>query len=167
LWSAVPDRRRTAAVESDLPLCTLLSRVLLVIAMEFERESELSLAICANVLRVLTEEGVRLRDIPQSSGVSKESIAMAMGILQKKNFVAIDKVVRLTSQGATALDAYRKRLALIEAEYNSIDVEAFTTELLLDGISPYPDNWRAGVRKPSVLPHYPMVLHRGGYPDGS
>ena len=22
-------------------------------------------------------------------------------------------------------------------------------------------------RPPRVLPHYPMVLHRGGYPDGS
>ena len=26
---------------------------------------------------------------------------------------------------------------------------------------------RARVRAPSTLPHYPMVLHRGGYPDGS
>ena len=25
----------------------------------------------------------------------------------------------------------------------------------------------ATVRKPDTLPHYPMVLHRGGYPDGS
>jgi hypothetical protein len=23
------------------------------------------------------------------------------------------------------------------------------------------------VRRPDVLPHFPMVLHRGGYPDGS
>jgi len=27
--------------------------------------------------------------------------------------------------------------------------------------------WRAKFRRPEVLPHYPMVLHRGGYPDGS
>ena len=32
---------------------------------------------------------------------------------------------------------------------------------------PYPDNWRASVRRPATLPHFPMVLHRGGYPDGS
>jgi len=26
----------------------------------------------------------------------------------------------------------------------------------------------AGIEDPvEVLPHYPMVLHRGGYPDGS
>ena len=38
---------------------------------------------------------------------------------------------------------------------------------LFAGLEPYPDNWRAAVRRPATLPHYPMVLHRGGYPDGS
>ncbi len=49
---------------------------------------------------------------------------------------------------------------------------------LSEGLHPYPDGWRA--RKKYVeqtnaviddptgrLPHYPMVLHRGGWPDGS
>ena len=30
-----------------------------------------------------------------------------------------------------------------------------------------PLSWRAAVRRPATLPHYPMVLYRGGYPDGS
>jgi hypothetical protein len=38
---------------------------------------------------------------------------------------------------------------------------------LFEGLEPYPDNWRAAVRRPAILPHYPTVLHRGGYPDGS
>ena len=38
---------------------------------------------------------------------------------------------------------------------------------LFGGLEPYPDNWRAVARRPDVLPHFPMVLHRGGYPDGS
>jgi hypothetical protein len=38
---------------------------------------------------------------------------------------------------------------------------------LLAGLEPYPDNRRAAVPAPVTLPHYPMVLHRGGYPDGS
>jgi hypothetical protein len=40
-------------------------------------------------------------------------------------------------------------------------------EGLMRGLEPYPDNWRADVRPPRTLPHYPMVLHRGGFPDGS
>ena len=39
--------------------------------------------------------------------------------------------------------------------------------VLFGGLEPYPDNWRASVRRPATLPHFPMVLHRGGYPDGS
>jgi hypothetical protein len=38
---------------------------------------------------------------------------------------------------------------------------------LFRGLEPYPDNWRASVRPPTTLPYYPVVLHRGGYPDGS
>jgi hypothetical protein len=38
---------------------------------------------------------------------------------------------------------------------------------LFRALEPYPDNWRAQVRPPATLPYYPMVLHRGGYPDGS
>ncbi|MGH3415586.1 MAG: hypothetical protein ACRDVE_06865 [Actinocrinis sp.] len=38
---------------------------------------------------------------------------------------------------------------------------------LWEGVAPYPDGWRASVRAPTTLPHFPMVLHRGGYPDGS
>jgi hypothetical protein len=29
------------------------------------------------------------------------------------------------------------------------------------------DGWRARTRQPGRLPWFPMVLHRGGYPDGS
>ena len=38
---------------------------------------------------------------------------------------------------------------------------------LAPGLVPYDDNWRATTRRPDTLPHHPMVLHRGGYPDGS
>jgi hypothetical protein len=38
---------------------------------------------------------------------------------------------------------------------------------LADGLEPPPGGWRAPLRRPVTLPHYPMVLHRGGFPDGS
>ena len=38
---------------------------------------------------------------------------------------------------------------------------------LFGGLEPYPEGWRARVRPPGILPYFPMVLHQGGYPDGS
>ena len=184
-----------------LPLSTLLSRVLLAFAVEFERDSDLSLAICANVLRVLDEKGVRTRDLPTLSGVSKESISMAMGILQKMEVTLVEtdggsrtKMAYITPKGKKAQAAYRERLADIENNWRTrfsadaidelreslehlvvgsstgqslAEAPTLASSPLLQGLQPYPDNWRARVPKPVTLPHFPMVLHRGGYPDGS
>ena len=38
---------------------------------------------------------------------------------------------------------------------------------LSKGLGPPPGGWRAAVRAKATLPQYPMVLHRGGFPDGS
>ncbi|HTF42562.1 MAG TPA: hypothetical protein VK641_01620 [Terriglobales bacterium] len=38
---------------------------------------------------------------------------------------------------------------------------------LFRALEPYSDGWRASVPRRESLPHYPMVLHRGGFPDGS
>jgi hypothetical protein len=38
---------------------------------------------------------------------------------------------------------------------------------LLRSFDHHPDGWRASLAKPQGLPHYPMILHRGGFPDGS
>jgi DNA-binding MarR family transcriptional regulator len=199
LFSRAPDQERRArtgrkkdSIGSALPLSALLSRVLLAFAIEFERESDLSLAISANILRVLDEKGVRVRDLPLLTGVSKEAISMAMGILKKKRVAVVDadptagrtKLVRLTSKGRQVQDAYRQLLGIIEgrwlARFGKDDMRNLRESLerlvgeptaalspMFRGLEPYPEGWRASVRKPDTLPHYPMVLHRGGYPDGS
>jgi DNA-binding MarR family transcriptional regulator len=172
----------------DLP--ALLSKVLLAFTIEFERESEVSLAISANVMRLLGEEGVPMRDLPRLSGVSKEAIAMALGFLEKRRYVAVEpdpaasrtKVVRLAPKGRKARDAYLHLLAVIEERWQARFGEDAIRKLrdslerlagdptaspLFRGLEPHPGGWRASVRKPGTLPHYPMVLHRGGYPDGS
>jgi hypothetical protein len=38
---------------------------------------------------------------------------------------------------------------------------------LRTGLQPYTDGWRAKTDFPLALPYFPMVLHRGGYPDGA
>ena len=195
-----PETKRDEDVRR-LPLSMLLSRVLLAFAIEFEHDSDLSLAICANVLRVLDEKGVRARDLPSLSGISKEAIAMAAGILQKMGLAIVEtdrgaraKMVYVTPKGKKARAAYRERLAVIETSwrtrFGAYGVDELRRSLehlalgsstderpvsgleaarspLFDGLEPYPDNWRAKVSMRTTLPHFPMVLHRGGYPDGS
>jgi len=196
LFSRGPDREREAPAGRQngirLPLSALLSRVLLAFAIEFERESELSLAISANVVRILDEKGVRVRDLPLLTGVSKEAIAMAMGVLQKRRVAVVEpdptgsraKIARLTPKGREAQDGYRRLSGMIEqrwqVRFGKDTIRALRDSLerlageptaqqspLFRGLEPYPDGWRASVRKPNTLPHYPMVLHRGGFPDGS
>jgi len=100
--------RPPAGGESSADVSVLLSQVLLAFTLDFERESAVSLAVAANALRVLTGEGVRIRDLP-----------------------------RPYPGGWRARNPYLRQ----------------TTAVLDD-----PDG---------ALPHYPMVLHRGGWPDGS
>jgi DNA-binding MarR family transcriptional regulator len=191
-----PERRAPAAGEDNvgasLPLSALLSRALLAFALEFEHESDLSLAICANVLRILDAKGVRIRDLPLLSGVSKESISMAMGVLQKKRIALVEpelpdsrvKVARLTPTGKQAQTAYRQLVKAIEERWHKRYGKHTTRNLresleqlvgeptaqlspLFRGLEPYPEGWRSSVRRPERLPHFLMVLHRGGFPDGS
>ena len=184
--------RTDRADPAGLPLPALLSRVLLSFALEYEHESALSLAVSANLLRVLTENGTRLRDLPFLTGISKEAVSWAMGIGVRDGLVAEEpdrsasrgKVARLTPRGIDAQRRYAEFLGTIEQRWQdrftagTIGALRATLEALaigpegappplFAGLEPYPGNWRASVRRPAILPYYPMVLHRGGYPDGS
>ena len=291
-----------------MPLSALLSRVLVAFAVEFEREAATSLAISANVLRVLGEDWTPVRDLPVLAGVSKEAVSMATGFLARHGRAETGPVpapgrgqrIRLTPSGRQARDRYGPLTAAIEDRWRARWGEALIGDLrtrlerlagpaaagpdvsrpgspivpgdlshpdsagdssgapsvpgsrsdpgsagspsnlgspdargshgspglrdmpgelgnpggagasvisgssrssrssdarggfgvpgdrgapgapgaagalgapggppLMQGLEPYPDGWRAKVRRPGVLPHYPMVLHRGGYPDGS
>ena len=180
-----PDRVAPEA----LPLSALLARVLLSFAVEYEREAGLSLAIAANVLRVLGAERTRLRDLPALTGTSKEAVRWALGILTRSGLAAEEpdpaasrgKVARLTPRGLDAQRVYPELAGAIERRWHERFTHGETGELracleplvagdpppLFAGLEPHPDNWRASVRPTVTLPHFPMVLHRGGYPDGS
>jgi hypothetical protein len=184
----LPPRPDGTAPEA-LPLSALLSRVLLAFALEYEREARLSLAVAANVLRVLRAEGTRLRDLPALTGTSTESVRWALGILTRGHLAAEEpdpaasrgKVARLTPRGLDAQHLYHELTGTIERRWDDRFTPGVTGALrasleplalgqppvLSGGLQPYPDNWRASVRRPATLPHFPIVLHRGGYPDGS
>ena len=188
---------------ANLDLSVLLAQTLLAVTVEYESESSLSLAISADVVRVLDERGVRVRDLPRLSGVSKEAISMALGFLAKRGCVTVapdpdeprTKRARLEPKGTKALEAYNSLVALIEERWKvrcgvnsylalSQSLQSFIdrtngdSPLLSEGLKPYPTGWRASqpyltqtnaiLTSPAdALPHYPMVLHRGGWPDGS
>lgn len=117
---------------------------------------------------------------------------MALGVRQKRGIVVVEqdqassrtKVARLTPKGREAQNAYHQLLGAIEVRwqerFGKHNVRSLRDPLerlvgaptaqdspLFRGLEPYPDGWRASVRKPTTLPHFPMVLHRGGFPDGS
>jgi DNA-binding MarR family transcriptional regulator len=196
------DRPPAVGTGSPADLSVLLSRVLLAFTLDFERESAISLPVGANLLRVLTERGVRVRDLPDLTGVSKEALSMAAGVLVRAscavtgpNPAGRGQLVRLTAKGRLAQDDHIRLLDAAERRWRSRfgpgNVGALRRSLrsvtgqrddgqlrLAQGLGPYPDGWRA--RRPYLrhtnallsdpgraLPRYPMVLHRGGWPDGS
>jgi DNA-binding MarR family transcriptional regulator len=192
--------RDDAASDSTLP--ALLSKVLLAFALDFERDSDLSLGIytsggtsrleiSANILRVVGQQGVRVADIPALTGVAKMAIDNWLDSLEQHRYLVVGpdpagsrfKVARLTAKGLEAREAYFRWTGHVEHRWeerfgpravgalrDSIEPLAGGSDAespLWRGIEPYPDGWRAQVRQPETLPHYPVVSARGGFPDGS
>jgi DNA-binding MarR family transcriptional regulator len=190
-----PQERENRPRESDLvslPLAVLLARVLLAFAVEFEQEWPLSLAICANILRIVEPEGTLVYKIPALSGVSKSASTMALGFLEKRGFAQmlsqkpnrLGRIVLLTAAGTQVQADSPQRLRMLEERWRGRTgpeaLSALRTGLeglagdgtrqdspLFQGLEPYPEGWRAKVSAPDTLPHFPMMLHRGGFPDGS
>jgi DNA-binding MarR family transcriptional regulator len=155
--------------------------------------SRIALAISANTLRVLGDSGTRLRDLTRLSGVSAEATAMCAGWLERHGCAVTEpdrtasrgKVLRLTPKGHKAQQKYHRLLGDSEVAWRTrfgdgtidelraaldhlVGDGTFASSPLAAGLTPYSDTWRARTRRRSdTLPHHPMVLHRGGYPDGS
>ena len=149
------------------------------------------LGISANIMRVLDGRGVRVADIPVRTGVAKMTIDNWLGALEKHGYVEIGpdpaasrfKQARLTPRGRRSRDAYVRwtetvdvrlhdrygpePLRALQASLERFVVDPSAHALLWQGTEPHPGGWRAELRRPATLPHYPVVSYRGGYPDGS
>jgi hypothetical protein len=112
-------------------------------------------------------------------------------VIQEPDPSGRGKRALLTSAGADAQERYRRVVAAVvdgwRSRFGSSVVDGLVSALsavrgqssaLADGLTPEPSGWRANPPYTSLtkalladpaagLPHYPMVSHRGGYPDGS
>ena len=170
----------------------LLSKILLAFALEYESSMKFSLAIGSNLLRVVGPKGVLTRDLPQLSGIAKPGIDLAMNRLffwdlavpQTAPAARAWRRVTLTAEGKQVHERHCRTVEDLErrwqSSYGKADIENIRALLeevvgdpapgqsrLFEGLKPYADGWRAAVPKREVLPHFPMILHRGGFPDGS
>ena len=160
-----PPQTRTAVERLDIS--ALLSRSLIALALEFERASEVSLTIAANVLRIIPEGGAATRDLPLSGGVAKEGVTVALNFLDKNGFVKVgsdkDKTVRLTAKGTKAQKQYaadlagigkrwekahgKQTLATLRGSLEALDQKAKSgRSRLAEGIDPAPGGWRRDKR---------------------
>jgi hypothetical protein len=181
------DGFRTHVVEGPPPdedgwLAGLVGQALTSLTLGQEEGSPVSLPLAANFLRVVDGETVRIRDLPALSGVSREAVAMATRFLERRGLAESgpQRSITLTAAGRAALGDYRARATAGEDPVLRAALEPVVSrrEALAEGLVPPPGGWRG--EKPylaqtrrvladpaAALPWQPMVLHRGGWPDGS
>ncbi len=178
------------ADDAEPDLSTLLARALLAFTLAFESGSKLSLPVHVDGLRLLDPGPTRVRDLPRLSGCSKEGMAMITGFLARAGLAVIEpdpgarrgQVVRLTPRGIAAKERGADWIAAAE-ERPRDGLRAALVALLRapafgPGMAPPSSGWRAQppylaqterlVADPrGALPHHPLMLHRGGFPDGA
>jgi hypothetical protein len=168
-------------------LCGLMAHALLAYTLEHEREAGLSLPLAENVVRALDAAETSVADLPAAGGISKEAVAMALTWLTKHGHVEVEsKRARLTPAGHAALADVDRRHEEVEAALGDrarrlrAATQPFVDrpDTLAEGLRPPPGGWRG--ERPYLaqtervladplahLPRHPLVLHRGGWPDGS
>ena len=185
-WDRATTLHRPAEPAAIRPgLSSLLARALVLLALDFDHNSILSLATTANLLPALGS-AVPLRELPALTGLSKEAIAIGVGRLVRADLAVereTPKLIELTLRGRRIAKTASAQLAELEERWSARteDVASALSGIvgpaLALGLEPPADGWRA--RAPylaqmrailadpvAALPRFPMVSHRGGYPDG-
>jgi hypothetical protein len=158
---------RKSAAEHGMPLPVLLSRVLLAFALDFEHDSVTPISMCANAIRVLSDEPIPEAEIPKRTGCSDETSGIGW---QLKPYIIIierdpargrGKFVRLSEAGMKTQHRYHRLAREIEERwlecFNGAAEElreALTALLkrseLSEGLKPPPDTTRAGAQTPAL-----------------
>jgi hypothetical protein len=171
----------TSPLNTSLP--AQLAKLLNAFALDYERETFQALIVSANVLRIIPAEGVAIRTLAPTAGIAKGAMINALKLVLSSGAVephattaSKGSALRRTSKGDNLHALYEETVSAIEARWraqfgaefiNQIQKALPTEEKLLAAIKPQTGNWRANVPAPTHLPWFPMILHRGGFPDGS
>ncbi len=179
-------RTANAAQRTAAHLSARLAQALLAYTLDFERTSELSLPLTANFVRVLGDAGLDVRELPATAGVSPGSNEHGSEVPGEDRLRHGRGEARPPHGKGPGGAGSRSRPPCDSRESMEQHVgygrrcarSSISAKRSPKACSPYPDGWRA--RKSYVeqtnaviadptgrLPHYPMVLHRGGWPDGS
>ena len=176
-------------------LLTLLAQTLSLFTLEFEKGHPVSLPLLANVLRLLDEDYCSAKELHLRAGVAKEGISAAITFLKKVDLVMTEGTgaklqLRLSPAGAEAVRSGIQRLkeldqqrgepgaALRKAAEAVLAKGVGEGSAMAEGLRSHEGGWRiyrpylpqteALLASPvDALPHHPMILHRGGFPDGS
>lgn len=164
--------RKPVKEEKDLPLSTLLSRVLLKFAMGYDRKSRTPLVLSANLIRVLKEnQATDLGELPRLTGGSSEVSDIGW---RAKPFVVLEsstkgrgKSARLSQTGVRAQNGYYRFVGEIEKEWQTqfgkaevqelrisletlLEKGAGPNSLLTEGLVPPAGVARAGILVPAL-----------------
>ncbi len=177
-----------------LALVELLGRVVLAWALDHERDHPVSLAVGANVLSALGGRETRIQDLPLATGIAPETVAVSLASLKRAGLAVVgtgpDRTATLTPSGRRAVDAHRERTVATASAWESrwpspcrqieesLGVILGNGARMAEGLVPPPNGWRslapyqartkALLADPAgALPSFPIVTHRGGWPDGS
>jgi hypothetical protein len=187
-----PRGAQEAGADTGLPLVSLLARVLLVLVRDYERDTKLSLAVQLNGLAALPPEGVPRRELPARTGLTADGVDRVLSVLQRAGCAteepspgrARNRQIRPTARGERSRDAGAARLSKVEDRFGERYGKGRATELrralaplgdgtragsavLFSGLQAPPGSWRAELPPPERLPRFPLVTHRGGFPDGA
>jgi hypothetical protein len=157
---------RESTADDGLPMPVLLSRVLLAFALDFERESKTPISLCANAIRVLSDEPISETEIPKRTGCSEETAGIGW---QHKPYIIVErdpalgrgKFVRLSEVGIKAQLKYYSRTRHIEEKWTkrfgvaTKEVGESLTKLLRrgelsNGLKPPHGTTRAGTQTPAL-----------------
>jgi hypothetical protein len=170
----------------DLKLVDRLAQALLLYTLEHESVSEVPLTMAANLVRVIGDEGARTSDLARRSGISKEAMGFLTGWRQRPrlSLESAPRTLSLTAAGQSANADYETLARTIEQSWSrrfpgdltgrlrsaleQVVVDTTLDQSPLAFLVKAPQGcWRSWVKTPETLPHFPMILHRGGYPDGA